>query len=100
MSGFGVTPAELAETRAFVGAAAAHARRSVEGLHAAARPVLTEQWQGEAAAAFRLAWEQWWGGAVLVLDALDELARLTGAAGDSYAGTDEAVRVRIARGST
>jgi WXG100 family type VII secretion target len=99
VSGFGVTPAELAEARAFVGAAAGHARRSVEGLHAQARQVLSGEWQGEAAAAFRVAWEQWWDGAVLVLDALDELARLTGAAGESYLATDDGIRAGVARES-
>ena len=76
-----------------VGSAAASARQSVVGLRSAAVAV---EWQGPAAHGFRLAWAHWSAGAELVLDALDELARLVGAAGSSYAATDESVRVAVA----
>lgn len=97
MSGFGVTPAELAALQASVGTAAAAARRSVDGLRSTAAGVV---WHSPAGHGFRLAWEEWLGGATLVVGALDELARLLGAAGASYAGTDESVRAAVAGVST
>jgi uncharacterized protein YukE len=93
MSAFGVTPAELAALQTTVGSAAAAARRSVDGLRTTAAGVV---WQGVAGHSFRLAWEEWLAGAGLVLSALDDLARLVGAAGASYVATDEAVRSAVA----
>ena len=93
MSGFGVTPTELSALQAAVGSAAAAARESVAGLHARADAV---DWHGPAGHSFRLAWEEWRRGATLVLGALDDLARLVGAAGTSYAATDETVRTAVA----
>jgi len=93
MGAFGVTPEELCATQAAVASAAAAARRSVAGLRAQADGV---EWHGPAGHAFRAAWAEWRHGATLVLGALDDLARLTGAAGTSYATTDEAVRRAVA----
>jgi len=92
MSGFGVTPAELAAGDVFVHEAAHRARQAVGGLRLEAAELLGGGWQGGAAAAFRSAWAGWLSGALLAVEALDELARLTGAAGTSYVGTDETVR--------
>src|SRR4051794_3459056 len=96
MSAFGVTPAELAALQNTVGSAAAAARRSVDGLRSTAAGVV---WQGVAGHSFHLAWEEWLAGAELVLAAMDELARLVGAAGTSYAATDDAVRWAVAGAS-
>jgi len=93
MSGFGVTPAELAALQASVASAAAAARRSVDGLRSTAAGV---DWHGAAGQSVRSAWEEWFAGAALAVGALDELARLVGAAGASYTGTDESVRVAVA----
>jgi WXG100 family type VII secretion target len=93
MSAFGVTPAELTTLHAAVGSAAAAARQSVARLRASADGVA---WQGPAGHSFRLAWEDWSAGASTVLAALDSLARLVGAAGSSYAATDESVRASVA----
>ena len=97
MSAFGVTPAELAALQASVGAAAGAARRSVDGLRATAAGVV---WEGAAGHSMRAAWEEWLAGASLVVGALDELARLVGAAGSSYTGTDESVRAAVAGAAT
>ena len=93
MSAFGVTPQELPALQAAVGSAAAAAHRSVAGLRSQADGV---EWQGPAGHAFRAAWAEWLRGATLVLGALDELARLVGAAGASYATTDDSVRRAVA----
>ena len=94
MSGFGVTPSELSALQSAVASAAAAARASVDGLRARAEGV---EWQGPAGHSFQVAWEEWFRGATLVLGALDDVARLVGAAGSSYAGTDESVRAAVAR---
>ena len=93
MSAFGVTPEELAALQSAVGSAAAAARQSVSGLRSRADGV---EWVGPAGHAFRSAWEEWRHGAMLVLGALDDLARLVGAAGASYSATDESVRTAVA----
>jgi WXG100 family type VII secretion target len=93
MSGFGVTPAELAALQAFVTDAAGAARSAVDGFRSQAAGVV---WRGAAGHSMRAAWEEWLDGAALVVGALDELARLVGTAGTSYTGTDESVRTAVA----
>ena len=93
MSGFAVTPSELSALQVAVGSAAAAARESVDGLRARADAV---EWRGPAGHSFRSAWEEWLRGATLVLGALDDLARLVGAAGTAYAATDDSVRTAVA----
>ena len=100
VSGFAVTPPELAALDRFVGAAALRAQHAVDGLRVEAAGVLGSGWQGAAGGAFRLAWEDWLRGAELVVGALDELVRLTAAAAASYTGTDESVRAAVARQPT
>jgi WXG100 family type VII secretion target len=97
VTGFGVSPNELQALDAFVAAAASHAHASVEQLRAEADALFAGGWHGPAASAFRLAWEQWSDAARIVLVALDETAVLVGAAASTYAETDGAVRVAVAR---
>ncbi len=96
MDGYAVDPAELAHCDASMGAAAGHSRAALAGLAECAADVLGHGWQGCAASAFRLGWEQWLDGVRSMLDALDELSGALGSSGVGYAATDDAVRVELA----
>ena len=95
MGRYEVDPAELQQCDAQLDAAAGQARAALAQLRASARDVLGG-WQGEAGAAFRLAWEQWLAGVGTMLDSLDETALALGLSGADYAATDDAVRGSLA----
>jgi WXG100 family type VII secretion target len=96
VTGFAVTPDELGALDGSLDAAAATARAAVDRLRREGAALLSDGWHGAAANAFRLGWQEWLDGAGLVLAALDELAGLVGAAGESYASTDGGVRASFA----
>jgi WXG100 family type VII secretion target len=96
MGGFAVDPAALHDADLALAAAAAHSRARLESLRAAGDDLLGGRWQGGAAAAYRLAWEQWLGGVDAMLTALEQLAVLIGSSGRDYAITDDGVRAAAA----
>lgn len=99
MDGYRVDPVELASVDAELAGAQAWARSALARLAAGAAPVLATAWQGGAATAFRLGWEQWLDAAQALLGALDELAAALGTSGIAYSSTEEAVRSAV-RGAT
>ncbi len=96
MDGYSVDPGRLQDCDAGLAASAVWARSALARLTAVAAPVLATAWQGGAAAAFRLGWEEWLDGAHAMLAALEELAGAVGASGSGYAATDDAVRGAVA----
>ena len=100
VTSFAVSPSDLQALDAFVAAAAQQAHAAVERLRAEADALFGAGWHGPAGSAFHLAWEEWLDGARIVLAALDDTATLVGAAAAEYAGTDDAVRVALARSKT
>lgn len=96
MGGYAVDPAELRAGDRQVAAVADDARTALAQLQSAAAEAL-DAWHGSAASAFRSAWEQWLDGVRVLLDAVDEMAALVGAAGEGYAATEEAVRTAVSR---
>jgi WXG100 family type VII secretion target len=95
VSGYAVDPAQLLQGDTHLAAGAEAARGALAQLRAAAADVFAG-WHGAAAAAFRLGWEQWLDGVLLMLDALDAMATALGTAGLGYSATDDAVRTRVA----
>jgi WXG100 family type VII secretion target len=89
-----VDPAELRGSDELLGEAVGQSRAALGRVRAAAAQL---QWQGGAASAFRLGWEQWLEGALAMLHALDEMAIALGATADRYASTDDGVRASISR---
>jgi WXG100 family type VII secretion target len=53
------------------------------------RQLLEASWQGEAASAYRPAWEHWHSGAGQVIRGLQTMADLLALAGNEYAKTDQ-----------
>ena len=96
MGGYAVDPAELERCDAVLGEAAGRTRAALADVRGCAAALLGARWQGEAAAAFRLGWEQWLDGVGLMLESLDAMAAALGASGGGYAGTEETVRAGIA----
>jgi WXG100 family type VII secretion target len=96
VTGYAVDPSELQHSDAVLGGAAARSRAALGQLVATGADLLDGRWQGGAAAAFRLAWEQWLDGVTTMVDALDDTARALGCSGGGYAATEEAVRAGIA----
>jgi WXG100 family type VII secretion target len=95
VNGFSVEPAQLQGTDAALGTAAAQSRAALGQLRTGAAQLLGARWQGSAAAAFRLGWEQWLEGADAMLRALDDMAQLLGASGRGYTETDDGVRASM-----
>ncbi len=94
MGGYAVDPAELENAAASLQSAVGGSRSALSPLRVSANRLLTSRWQGAAAAAYRLGWEQWLEGVEAMLAALDELAlalRQLGERlrGDRRGGTDE-----------
>ena len=96
MSGFSVDPAALQQGDAFLVDAVARSTSALTALRAAAADLLGAGWQGAAAAAFRVEWEQWSDGVTVMLEALDAMAGAVGNSGTAYATTDEVVRTTLA----
>jgi WXG100 family type VII secretion target len=92
---YAVDPVELERAAAALGSAVVAARSSLDPLRGSATVLLTARWQGSAAAAFRLGWEQWLDGAVAMLGALDELTVALRGSGAGYAATEESVRTTV-----
>jgi WXG100 family type VII secretion target len=97
MTGYRVDPDELVHGDAVLGAAALHGRHAAAELAAAARELLDGRWEGAAAAAFRVGWQQWVAGVASMLDALDAMAIVLGRAAAGYSETDDSVRTSLAR---
>jgi WXG100 family type VII secretion target len=95
VGGYSVDPAELQHGCAVLGETVVRARAGLDPLRGAAAALLPAGWQGSAASAFRLGWEQWVEGVLGMLAALDEMAVALGGSGAGYAGTDEAVRTSV-----
>lgn len=57
--------------------------------------LLGADWTGGAASGFRQGWVDWHRGATEALAALEELARLLGAGGTIYRGTDDTARAQV-----
>jgi WXG100 family type VII secretion target len=100
VTGFSVTPGDLAAADGFLAATAAHTRSALRQVQAEASGLFEAGWQGTAASAFRLTWEQWLEGAQAVLGAMETLAALLGTAGTGYQETDTAVGTGFARAAS
>jgi WXG100 family type VII secretion target len=94
-----VEPGNLQRLDAVIGSAADQASVTVERIRLEAQALFATGWHGPAASAFRLGWEQWLAGATTLLAVLHEMAELLGRSAAGYAGTEEAVRVSLARES-
>lgn len=99
MRGFAVDASELQRCDAQLSAAAAQARHALARTRSHGEAVFATGWQGTAASAFRLGWEQWLDGAADLVSALEEMSAALGASGAEYARTDDAVRADVARTS-
>jgi WXG100 family type VII secretion target len=99
VGGYTVDPDQVWAADADLSAAAQSAWAAVGRVRAEAEELFTTCWHGPAATAFRLGWEQWADGAVAMVSALDDMARLLGHTGGGYAATEEAVRVALMRES-
>jgi WXG100 family type VII secretion target len=97
VTSFAVSPTDLQALDTFVAARAEQAHAAVHRLHGEAAALFGGGWQGPAASAFGLSWEQWAEGARIVLAALDETATLVGASAAAYAATDDGVRAAVGR---
>lgn len=95
MGGYAVEPAQLQQLDAVLTRGADAAREAVARVSGEATGLFATGWQGPAASAFRLAWEEWLEGVTTMLEVLDELAGLLGASAAAYSGTDDAVRVSL-----
>lgn len=97
MSGFGVAPSDLQAAEVVLEEAAQEGRAELARLRACAQELLGGGWHGAAGAAFGQGWEGWLDGALLVLAALEEMARALGLTGREYAEFEAAVRVDLGR---
>jgi WXG100 family type VII secretion target len=95
MAGFQVDPDELGRGDAAVAARCAQARAAVGRIRTGADALFGGGWHGPAAAAFRAGWDHWLAGTGEMLDALDGLAALLGAAGTGYAEAEAGVRAAV-----
>jgi WXG100 family type VII secretion target len=95
VAGYAVDPVELERAAGTLGGAVVAARSALDPLRGSATVLLTARWQGSAATAFRLGWEQWLGGVLGMLGALDELAGALQTSGAGYAVTEESVRTSL-----
>jgi WXG100 family type VII secretion target len=96
VGGYEVDPAVLQRGDDSLRAASDVSRAALEQLRVRVAAALGTGWQGSAATAFRLGWEQWLDGVTAMLEALDEMAFTLGASADGYAETDNAVRTSAA----
>lgn len=100
MGGYAVDPAELENAAASLQSAVGGSRSALSPLRVSANRLLTSRWQGAAAAAYRLGWEQWLEGVEAMLAALDELALALANSANGYAATEEAVRTSVVRATS
>jgi WXG100 family type VII secretion target len=92
---YAVDPVELERAAGALGAAVVAARSALDPLRGSATVLLAARWQGSAAAAFRLGWEQWLDGVLAMLGALDELTGALQGSGADYAATEDSVRTAV-----
>lgn len=97
--GYRVDPAELAQARAFAAQACAGARSALRELREDADELLGSRWRGVAATRYAHGWAEWFAGASVMLDVLEESAALLGASGSGYAATDDSIRAGVAGAS-
>jgi WXG100 family type VII secretion target len=95
VASYAVDPVELERGADALGLAVTAARSALDPVRVSANELLTSRWQGAAASAFRLGWEQWLDGVLAMLGALDELTRALRASGAGYAATEESVRASV-----
>jgi WXG100 family type VII secretion target len=97
VSGYSVDPPGLQRADVLMDGVVREARVVLDRVRACEAALLGGGWQGPAASAFRVGWEEWVAGADAMVEALAELAALLGASSAAYATTDDAVRVAVAR---
>ncbi|MGL4305018.1 MAG: WXG100 family type VII secretion target [Mycobacteriaceae bacterium] len=89
MSDFVASPQEIAATGKFVGDVAEQMILGVSGFSAEVDGFLGTKWQGQAARAFAVQWQQWLDGARSVVAALNTSAELLAQNASSFAETEE-----------
>lgn len=97
MTGFDVSPAELAATRQFLGQVFTELVDHVAELHGRAEHLLGSGWTGAAAGDFAAGWREWHAGAGEVLTGLSAMGTQIGVAATTFAHGDVAVSDEFAK---
>jgi WXG100 family type VII secretion target len=97
VTGFDVSPAELASTRRFVDAVARDVIAEVSAVRRDVDDLLGAGWTGRSARTFAGGWQDWQDAARDTLRALDTMAELLGLAGRDFADSDAVVAGHFAK---
>lgn len=98
VGGYSVDADELRQCSGTLADLLSQCRAAVAAVRFDASELLGVGWQGSAASAFRVGWEQWLAGVTAMLGALDQIASAIESSGIGYTTSDEAVRTSLVRG--